>query len=310
MKITVFSGGSGGAKLAHGLLQIAPEVEVTVIVNTGDDFSWYGLPISPDLDTVLYTLAGWASSSTGWGIEGDTFQTLHMLELLGEEPWFHMGDRDLATQLFRQIQLQNHVPLSRITAMLSQRMGIRAAILPMTDASVRTVILSEGKTIPFQEYFVRHRCQDRVDAIQFQGSDQARPAPGVLESIRDADWVLIGPSNPYVSIGAILSIAEIRESLHAQGVKVAAVSPIVSGKAIKGPAAKMLQEQGLEASPASVCRLYADFLDLFVADIRDMQDARVLEETAVPIRFCDTVMPTVGRRRQVAAEILSFLREF
>lgn len=308
MRITIFSGGSGGAKLAHGISLLSPSVELIIVVNTGDDFLWHGIPISPDVDTVLYTLSGHANMDTGWGIKGDSFRVLDALTDLGEEPWFHLGDRDLAFQILRMERLQQGLPLSTITLQLCQQLGLKAQILPMSDDTIRTIIRSRGQKITFQEYFVRRRCQDPVDQILFQGADTARPAPGVLEAIETSDWVILGPSNPYVSIGAILSVPGIRQALYKHKRKVAAVSPIVAGRAIKGPAAKMLRELGLEISPTSVCQLYKSFLELFIADIRDKGSIPALESLNMPVMFCDTMMPTVAHRLETATQILHCLR--
>lgn len=307
MKIVLFSGGGGGAKLAQGLASCLPAGALTVVVNTGDDFLWYGLPVSPDLDTVLYTLSGQASPETGWGVAGDSFQALNALANLGEEPWFRLGDRDLALQLLRGELLRKGLPLSAVTALIARRLGITAQVLPMSDQPVRTVIVSGEVRLPFQTYFVRRRCQDPVEEIVLEGLEEALPAPGVLQSIRGADAVILAPSNPFVSIGPILALPGVRSALEETKAKVAAISPIVAGAALKGPAAEMLKDLDMEPSALGVCRLYRGLLDLFVADSRDAGLAPRFEDAGVQVRFCDTFMGDLTRRKALARAMLAFL---
>lgn len=308
MKLVLLSGGGGGAKLAQGMAQCIPPGDLTVVVNTGDDFTWYGLPVSPDLDTVLYTLSDRANPETGWGLAGDSFQVLDALVGLGEAPWFRLGDLDLALQLLRGELLRRGLPLSAVTALLAERMEVSARVLPMSDQSVRTLIRSGDALLPFQTYFVRRRCRDRVDEVVLEGADAARPAPGVLSSILEADAVVLAPSNPFLSIGPILRVPGVRGALAETRAKVLAVSPIVGGGALKGPAADMLRDLGMEASPRSVCGLYAHVLDCFVADRRDIRLRPELEALGVPVRFCDTVMTGPPERRALARALLGILQ--
>ena len=255
MKVVALAGGVGGAKLAHGLARVLPTDDLTIVVNTGDDFSHLGLQICPDLDTVCYTLAGLASPVTGWGRIDESYKVLENLERLQGPAWFRLGDQDLATHLERTRQLALGEPLSAITRNFCAAWGVPQIVLPMTDDPVATwVDTQEAGWLPFQEYFVHQQCQPRVTRFRFQGAETAKPAPGVINAIRAADWVIFCPSNPWVSIAPILAIELIRECL--VGKRAAAVSPIVGGQAIKGPAAKMYQELGIEPSALAVARQY------------------------------------------------------
>ncbi len=303
MKIAALAGGVGGAKLADGLIQCLTPEDFSVIVNTGDDFQHLGLSISPDLDTVCYTLAGIANPDTGWGIQGDTFQVLDILQKLGGPVWFRLGDRDLATHLERTRRLREGRSLSQITQEFCRVWGITARVYPMSDQEVRTLVnTQEAGELPFQEYFVHRRCEPRVRGFRFAGIESARGAPGVLEALRQADAVIICPSNPWVSIDPILSVKEIQTALDHK--LVVAVSPIIGGKTIKGPAAKMYAELGLEPSAASVAEHYAKWIGGFVMD---HIDASLAGQIKVKTRITDTIMANRADRLRLAQDVLHFI---
>ena len=269
--ITVLSGGTGGAKFVEGLSRVVPPRELTVIVNTGDDLVWWGLNVSPDLDSVMYVLAGILSQERGWGVEGDTFHCLEAMRRLGQEAWFSIGDRDLATHLLRTQLLASGKTLTESTAEMAQRLKVEAAILPMSDDKVGTRVLTPAGELSFEEYFVRERHQVSVEGVRFVGADQAKPAPGVIDAIRHAEAVLIAPSNPVTSIGPILAIDEIRRTLIETSAPVIAVSPIVGGAAVSGPAGELMRSQALPVSALGVARVYREFLDTLLVDERDRE---------------------------------------
>ncbi len=306
MKIAALAGGVGGAKLVHGLAQILSPQELTVIVNTGDDFEHLGLYICPDLDTVCYTLAGLANPDTGWGRSQETWQVMLNLERLGGPNWFRLGDQDLATHLERTRRLKEGQPLSQVVREFCARWDVRHPVLPMSDQAVRTLVeTTEGELI-FQEYFVHRRCEPRVTGFEFKGADQAQPAPGVLESIQSAEAIVICPSNPWVSIGPILAISGLRQAVRTR--KVVAVSPIIGGQAIKGPAAKMFQELGIEPSALEVAKHYEDFLTGLVLDHIDAQLEAGIRRLNIRTRTTQTLMRTISDRRQLAEDVLDFIR--
>ncbi len=315
--ITLLTGGTGGAKFVQGLVRIHPPQEFTVIVNTGDDLTWWGLHVSPDLDSITYALAGILSRERGWGIEGDTFACLERMRQLGAPAWFQLGDRDLATHLRRTHLLSVHT-LSETTAQIASDMGIRARILPMSDDRVETRVLTSNGELSFQEYFVRERYRVPVTAIRFDGASHARPAPGVIEAIRDAEAVLIAPSNPITSIGPILSVPGIREALRETKARVAAVSPIVGGAAVAGPAGDLMRTQQLPVSSAGVAQAYMDFLDLLVADERDRSAPvpdpperqsesleAAIEKLGIRVAFTNTIMDSDNAKAELARAALS-----
>ena len=268
MKIVALAGGVGGAKLADGLAQILPPADLTIVVNTGDDFEHLGLLICPDVDTVCYTLAGLANPRTGWGRRTETFHTLENIQNLGGPDWFQIGDKDLATHLERTRRLREGQSLSQITLHFCQAWGVRHLVLPMSDQSVRTIVdTREDGELSFQEYFVHRKCEPKVRGFRFSGIESAQPAPGVLKSIQEADAVVLCPSNPWVSIDPILALPGLRSALAAK--IVLAVSPIIGGQTVKGPAAKMYTELGFRPSALAVARHYADFLTGFILDMVD-----------------------------------------
>ncbi|NUM45239.1 MAG: 2-phospho-L-lactate transferase, partial [Anaerolineales bacterium] len=283
MNIVALAGGVGGAKLADGLAQILPPENLTIIVNTGDDFEHLGLKICPDLDTVCYTLAGLANPVTGWGLAGESWNALEAIATLGGPRWFGGGDRDLGTHLERTRRLRAGQSLRQITRYFCRAWGVKPTVLPMSNENVPTIVQTEEGDLAFQEYFVRRQCHPRVKGFRFEGIQAARPAPGVLEALEGADAVVICPSNPWVSVEPILAVPGVRESLGQRGRadtgrkfvgrlrKVVAVSPIIAGQAVKGPAAKMYAELGVEPSALAVARHYGGLLEGFVFDKQDMQ---------------------------------------
>ena len=312
MRITALAGGVGAAKFLSGLVQVIAPEDLTVIVNTGDDFDWMGLRVCPDLDTILYTLAGISNRETGWGVAGDTFQALDRLRQLGCDAWFRIGDRDLATHIYRTERRQKGETLSKIIMDLCIRNRIGAHILPMTDAEVPTRIQTEEGTLEFQDYFVRRRCAPRVKGIVFEGCERAHPAPGVLESIGSADGIVICPSNPLISIGPILSVPGVREALARSGNPVAAVSPIIGGRALKGPAADMLAQLGMESSAAEIALFYHDFLDWLVVDEIDLGLVPRIRALGVGASTAHTIMDSPAASMALAlniTQVLSFIHE-
>jgi len=320
MNIVALAGGVGGARLSDGLAQCLPssppsspaltqtEESLTVIVNTGDDFDLWGLRVCPDLDTVMYTLAGLANPQTGWGIEGDTFKALEMLRRLGEDTWFRVGDRDLAIHLRRTQLLRQGQRLTQATELLCRSLGIADTIrlLPMTDAHVETVVETEEGALAFQDYFVRRAWQPSVRRIHFQGAEQARPSLEVKTALDQADLVVLCPSNPFVSIDPILSLADVRDQLREH--RTLAVSPIIGGQAVKGPAAKMFRELGQEPTALAVARHYADFLDGLVIDHADANQQADIELLNTRVLVADTLMRNRADRARLARETLDFAR--
>lgn len=298
--VAVLAGGVGAAKLLSGLVQVVDEDQVQVIVNTGDDTVLHGLAISPDLDTITYTLAGASNPETGWGLAGETWAAMDALSRYGDGAWFRLGDRDLGTHLHRTGRLAAGAPLSEVTAEIARSWGLRLRLLPMTDDPVRTrVVLGDGRDVEFQEYFVRLRHSVPVASVRFEGAAAARPAPGVLEALEDAEAILVAPSNPVVSIGPILALAPVAAALAARREAVVAVSPIVAGAALKGPADRLLTELGEEASALGVARRLAPYAGTLVVDEADAGLAPAIE--AVGVRC--VVAPTVMTTPEVAAEL-------
>jgi len=271
--IVVLTGGTGGAKFVQGLARIAPQREITAIVNIGDDLRWWGLHISPDLDSITYALAGVLSPERGWGFAGDTFTCLERMRKLGADGWFQLGDRDLATHLRRTQLLEDGLTLTAATAEIAHAMGVTAQVLPMSDDRVETRVLTAQGELSFQEYFVRERYRIEPMGVRFEGAGQASPAPGVVDAICSASAVLIAPSNPITSIGPILSVPGIRHALQTTSAPVAAVSPIVGNAAVSGPAAELMRAQGYPSSPVEIAKIYADFLDVLLIEETDLTAA-------------------------------------
>lgn len=304
MKIVALAGGVGGAKLADGLAQLLPPENLTIVVNTGDDFEHLGLYISPDLDTVCYTLAGLVNPETGWGRREETFHVLENLQKLGGPDWFHLGDRDLATHIERTQCLREGQPLSQITRDFCHAWGVRQPVLPMSDQPVRTMLdTTEDGELAFQEYFVHRKCEPKVKGFRFAGIEMARPAPGVLEMIEQADAVVVCPSNPWVSIDPILAVAGLQSALAAK--LVIAVSPIIGGQTVKGPAAKMYTELGVQPSALAVARHYGKILSGFVLD---RVDANLAQNISIPTWVTNILMKNQDDRRRLAQDVLNLIQ--
>jgi len=298
------AGGVGAARFLSGLVRVISEEELTVIVNTGDDIELYGLHISPDVDIVTYTLADIVDEDKGWGIRGDTFHCLQMLNAYGYETWFNLGDKDLATHLHRTSLMKRGIKLSEATAEICQALGLKIRILPMTNDRFETWIETDSGSMHFQEYLVRRGARDTVLDVKFVGAETAKPAPQVIETILDSRLVIVCPSNPIVSIGTILSIEGVRDALIRSKAHKAAISPIVAGGPIKGPADKLMRGLGLEVSPYSVAHLYRDFLDTFVLDEADRQEKARIEELGIKVVVTNTIMRSLEDKVRLAKAIL------
>jgi LPPG:FO 2-phospho-L-lactate transferase len=301
MKIVALAGGVGGAKLVDGFAQLLSSEDLTIIVNTGDDFEHLGFYISPDLDTVCYTLAGLANPDTGWGRNNDTFLALKNIQDLGGPDWFRIGDKDLATHLMRSLLMQDGKSLSQVTQTFCQAWGVRHLVLPMSDEPVRTMVSTvECGELAFQEYFVHQNCEPKVKGFRFARIDSAQPAPGVLDALEKSDAVVICPSNPWVSIDPILAVGDLRSVIASK--TVVAVSPILAGKTVRGPAAKMYSEMGIEPSALAVSNHYADLLSGFVLD---SSDSDMSGRFSIPITITKTLMKTIADRRHLAQDVLN-----
>jgi LPPG:FO 2-phospho-L-lactate transferase len=299
--IITLAGGVGAAKFLRGLVLRVEPRRVSVVVNTGDDEHFYGLHVSPDVDTVIYTLAGVINRVNGWGLEGESFNALEAIGRLYGKPWFNLGDRDLATHLYRSERLHAGARLTEVTAELAQRFGVKSQVLPMSDDRVHTFVKLKGRpAIPFQEYFVRGRARGVIEKIELRGAEKARATPEVLDSIKRAAAVIIAPSNPFVSIGPILALSGMRKALTAVRSRVAAISPIVGGKTIKGPADKMLRGLGHEVSPLGIARMYRDIVGLMVIDIVDHRYLEPIRALGINAIATDTVMTTPEHAARLA----------
>ncbi|MCC6708988.1 MAG: 2-phospho-L-lactate transferase [Gammaproteobacteria bacterium] len=306
------SGGVGGAKLALGLTHLLPPQDLTLVVNTGDDFEHLGLHIAPDLDTLMYTLSGLSNPDTGWGRAGESWQCLDALAELGGETWFRLGDRDLSVHLQRSLRLRAGVSLSDVSAELYTALGIRHRALPMSNQAVRTQVHTDGGTLAFQHYFVRERCAPRVTGFSFEGAATAQAAPGVLEALRAPDLagVIICPSNPFLSIDPILAVPGVRDALQQCTAPVIAVSPIVAGLAIKGPTAKIMEELALAQTAAAVAAHYGTLIDGFILDETDRHLAAQISTQTLRVSCAQSVMVTLDDRINLAHTALDFLRTF
>ena len=302
--VTVLAGGVGGARFLQGLVEVVPAARVVVIGNVGDDVEPHGLHVSPDLDTVLYTLTGWIDEDKGWGVRGDSDRALERARALGADAWFWLGDLDIGLHLARTEALRRGEPLSAVTAALAARLGLELLLLPATDDRLRTIIGTPDGEIDFQTYYVRHQHADRVSAIRFDGAELARPAPGVDEALREAAAIVLAPSNPLISIGPILAVERIRELLERRSAPCVAVSPIVAGRALRGPAAAMMESLGHEASPAGVARLYRGLIDVMVLDREDEMLAADVEALGIRPVVADTIMRDGEARTALARTAL------
>ena len=295
----MLAGGVGAARFLDGLCRVADPSDITVICNVGDDFEWHGLHISPDIDTVIYTLAGLVGEQ-GWGVRDDTRAALDALTELGEEPWFLVGDRDLATHVWRSERLRTGATLSEVTSELARQRGLELRMLPVTDDPHPTVVVTPGGPLEFQDYFVRGRAAAEVIGVEFPGAAEAQPAPGVLNAIAEAELIVTAPSNPFVSIAPLLAVPGVREAIEGASASRVAVSPIVGGEAVKGPAAAMLRSLGHEVSALGVARQYTGLVDVFVLDEVDRVLAPAVDALGMRATVTDTMMTSIERREALA----------
>lgn len=302
--IVVLAGGVGAARFLQGVVQVVPQERLTVIVNTGDDREFYGLHVSPDSDIVMYTLAGLVDEAHGWGIRNDTYATMQQLTTYGNEDWFMLGDRDLATHIHRTNLLHQGKTLSAVADDLRTRLGLGLRVLPMSDQPIATHVQTPVGLLHFQEYMVKRHCSDEVQGVVFVGAKQARPAPGVLDAIKQAEAILIAPSNPIVSIGSILAVPGIHDALHETSGMIVAISPIIGGAPIKGPADKLMSGLGMSVSAVGVARCYRDFLDVMVIDEQDAQLASEIEDLGIPTTVTNTIMRDDASKAALARCVL------
>jgi LPPG:FO 2-phospho-L-lactate transferase len=307
MRIAALAGGVGGSKLALGLYRVMDPQDLTVIANTGDDIVMHGLHVSPDPDILIYTLADVVNPQAGWGLRDESFRVAEGLAQYGRPIWFQLGDRDLATHIHRTAMLADGATLSQAIDSVRSALGVKARILPMSDEHVATMLETDEGRMPLQDYFVRRRCEPRLQAIELIGADRARPAPGVIEALEDADAIVIAPSNPLISIGPILAVPGIGETLRKCRERVIAVSPLVSGKSLKGPSDRMMAQLGYESSAAGVARLYRDFCAMMVIDEADEDQSGTIKALDMRVRVLPTVMRTLRDKEQLARNILALV---
>ena len=302
--ITALAGGVGAARFLTGLVKLVDGKDLSIIVNTGDDIELFGLHISPDVDIVTYTLAGIVDEEKGWGIRGDTFRCLEALRKFSLEAWFNLGDKDLATHMFRTALLKNGFKLFEVTAQISHALGLDVKILPMTDDNFETRILTDMGSVHFEEYLVKRGAKDKVLGVEFLGAESANPAAGVVESIIEAELVVICPSNPVVSIGTILAVNGVRDAVKRSDAKKVAISPIIAGVPVKGPADKLLRGLGFEVSAYSVAKLYSDFLDTFILDVVDSAEKDKIEKLGIEVKVTNTIMKRLEDKIELARTVL------
>lgn len=302
--VIALAGGVGAARFLDGLTRVLAPERIFIVGNTADDAEIHGLHISPDLDTVTYTLAGLADPKRGWGIRGDSFRCLEALGRLGAETWFQLGDGDLAMHLYRTERLRQGATLTEITAEITAALGVRSRIVPMSDDRIRTRICTPAGELEFQTYFVKRRARDKVLNVRFEGASEATPARGVIEAIAAAEAIVLCPSNPFISIGPILAVRGIREALQRRKDRVLAISPIVGGRALKGPAAHMMKSMRLRPAAVEVARLYADFVGIFVLDEVDRKQAALIEKIGMRPVVTDTVMSGLRKRKSLAQVVV------
>jgi len=303
--VLALAGGVGGAKLALGLARCLPPDDLVICVNTGDDESFHGLHVSPDLDTMMYTLSGLSNQETGWGVEGDTFTALEMLGKFGAETWFNLGDRDLATHIRRTQLLSDGKTLSEVTSELNRSLGVAHHVIPMSDDPVRTVLSTDEGELPMQRYFVGRRAEPKVKEVRYLGADTATLAPGLESAIAGAGMLVLCPSNPYLSLGPILALPGVRQRLRAFPGKKVCVSPIVGGDSVKGPAGKIMAELGKQVSCVEIAREYRDICDVFMMDLRDRALASEIEEMGITPLVASIIMETEEDKIALAKEILA-----
>jgi len=306
--IAVLAGGVGAARFLQGLLAVHRPSDVTIISNVGDDCEWFGLHVSPDIDIVLYHLSGRADEERGFGIRGDTFNVLDAISVYGYETWFRLGDRDLATCITRTDLMRRGRTLAEATAEIASALLVPARVTPVTNDRLRTKIRTDDGVLEFQEYFVHRRTEGHAWETVFDGASVARPAPGVIDAIHEARGVILTPSNPLVSIGPILAVPGVREALRDTQARIAAVSPIVGGRALKGPADRMLRDQGHESSAVGVARLYLDFLDVLVIDQQDEARRADIEALGLEVVVADTIMDSMEKKAALARTVLGALQ--
>jgi LPPG:FO 2-phospho-L-lactate transferase len=308
MPITALAGGVGASKLLEGLGRAMSPEDISIVVNTGDDIELFGLYIAPDLDIVTYTLAGLVNSTTGWGIDDDSFRCLELLlRYSGNERWFNLGDRDLATHIFRTQMLREGQKLSEIAETVRSALGVKSRILPMTDTHTPTTIITDEGDLHFQEYLVKRRAQPAVKGVRFEHIETARPAPGVAEAILEAEAVIICPSNPLISIGPILAVPGMLDLLKDTKATRLAISPVVGGASLKGPTDRMLADLGMEVSAKQVAILYAQFLDIFIIDRRDEEAREEIEQLGMKVIVTDTVMTDADKKLALARDVIAAL---
>ncbi len=305
--IVVLAGGVGAARFLQGLVQVVPPEQVTVVVNTADDVVLHGLHVSPDIDSVLYHLAGLADETRGWGVRDETFHALALLERYGQETWFRLGDRDLATHIVRTMLLREGLPLSAAVDHMRRALGVACRVLPMTDARVETYVHTPAGWLPFQVYFVQRQCTDRVLGVEFRGVERAAPTPGVLEALAAADGVVLAPSNPVVSLGPVLAVPGIRQAVQAARARAIAISPLVGGRAIKGPADRMLESLGWEVSAVGVAAAYRDLVGTFVLDAVDAGLAPRVAALGLQPVVADTIMRGRTEKARLARVVVEAL---
>ena len=307
--VVVLAGGVGAARFLRGLVRVVPADEIVVIGNTGDDMWWHGLYIAPDLDTVTYWLAGIADESRGWGIRGDTFEAQRAFSRLEERSWFQLGDQDIATHLYRMGRLMDGAPLHQVTAELAERLGVRSRILPMSNQPVETRLKTDVGDLHFQEYFVRERWQPKVSEVYWIGLEAAKPAPGVEEAIETARIVLIAPSNPSISIGPILRVRGVRALMQRARPRTVAVSPLIGGRAVKGPTVPLLQAECIRADALGVAEIYRDIAGGFILDREDASLAEPIARLGYRVGIRPTILDTISIAEEVARAALDVLKE-
>jgi LPPG:FO 2-phospho-L-lactate transferase len=307
-RVVALSGGIGGAKLVEGLAELLPPGALSVVCNVGDDLEMWGLHISPDIDTVMYTISGLADRERGWGLDSESFQALELMKRYGEPTWFMLGDRDLATHILRTALLREGKRLTEVTLELCRRLDLRASLLPATDDRLRTIVRTPDGDLEFQDYFVRRRFEPPVESVRFDGAEEARPSPEAVAAILSAETILIAPSNPIASIGPILAVSGIRSAIaHASGLRVA-VSPLIGGDALKGPTVPMMEAAGIPVTPVGIAHAYEGLIDAVVIDREDHAFKAELEGMGLRVHVTDIVMEGYEGRLRLAAEVLDFSR--
>lgn len=306
--ITALGGGVGAAKFLEGLTKIVPVEELTLIINTADDIELYGFNISPDIDTVIYRLSGNIDADKGWGLKGDTYSILNSLSSFGKETWFGLGDKDFATQIFKKEHSENGKTKTQVTKLTSEVFGLDdLSIIPMSDEPVETWINTDIGEIHFQEYYIKHQMKPEVNGIKLKGIEDAQPSPGVIEAISESEIIIICPSNPIISIGPIIEVKGIKEALVKSSAKVLAISPLIGGKPLKGPADKLMRGLGMEASSTAIANFYRDFLDVMIIDDSDAGEAEKINSLGISTFITDTIMTGPEKSRNLSEKILNYI---